>query len=161
MERPSWDDYFMSIAWVVAARGDCTRRVVGAVIVDKERRIASTGYNGAPSGGPSCLAGECPRGKHYETGNELMFGEPLCACGELWPCFQAVTPGSSYDTGPGACVALHAEQNAILYADRNRLEGATIYITATPCDGCRKLIAGTKIERVVWPTGSTSKVPNA
>src|SRR5260221_13325879 len=60
--RPSWDDYFLGIAWAVARRADCRRRQIGGVIVDKDRRIASTGYNGAPWGEGSCTAAGCPRG---------------------------------------------------------------------------------------------------
>ena len=129
--RPGWDEYFLGIATAVAARADCRRRRVGAVLVSNNR-IVATGYNGAPSGGPSCLAGECPRG--------LM--DP-----------DVVAPGSSYDTGAGACVALHAEQNCLLYADRSRAESATIYVTHEPCDGCRRMIAGSGVNRAVWPGG--------
>ena len=57
-DRPGWDDYFMGIARAVAARSDCTRDKVGAVVV-KDRRIRATGYNGAPSGSPGCAT--CPR----------------------------------------------------------------------------------------------------
>ncbi len=129
--RPGWDEYFLLIAGSVAARADCRRRRVGAVLV-ANNRIVATGYNGAPSGGPSCLAGQCPRGL-------------------LDPA--TVAPGSSYDTGAGSCVALHAEQNCLLYADRSRAETATIYITHEPCEGCRRMIAGSGVQRAVWPQG--------
>ena len=129
--RPGWDEYFLGIADAVAARADCRRRQVGAVLVSNHR-IVATGYNGAASGGPSCLAGECPRGLLDST---------------------TVAPGSSYDTGAGACVALHAEQNCLLYADRSRAESATIYVTHEPCDGCRRMIAGSGVTRAVWPGG--------
>lgn len=56
--RPDWDTYFLGIAEAVAARSDCERSRVGAVVV-KERRIRATGYNGAPAGAPGCL--DCPR----------------------------------------------------------------------------------------------------
>jgi dCMP deaminase len=123
MPRPDWDTYFLGIAEAVSRRWECTRRQVGAVIV-KNHRIVSTGYNGAPAGAPSCLEGACPRAA------------------------SGVEPGSSYDTGPGSCVAIHAEANSLLYANRADCEGATIYITAAPCDGCRKLIAGAGINSV-------------
>jgi dCMP deaminase len=114
--RPGWDDYFLNIAQAVSARADCTRRQVGAVIV-RERRIVSTGYNGAPSGHLGCLSdGACPRGQHFALG---PFDNNFCKCGNPWPCPEWAVPGSSYDTGPGACVALHAEQNALLYASRD------------------------------------------
>lgn len=129
--RPDWDEYFLNIAEAVAARADCKRRRVGAVIVARNR-IVATGYNGAPAGDRGCLAGACPRG--YRTHEELP-------------------PGSSYDTGPGSCIAVHAEANALLYADRDRAEGGTLYCTEDPCDGCLRLIRGAGITSVVtWKT---------
>lgn len=137
--RPGWDTYFLAIAEVVATRADCSRSKVGAVIV-RDNRIVSTGYNGAPSGQPGCLtAGACPRAK------------------------ADVEPGSSYDTGAGSCIALHAEQNAILYCRRVDRLGATLYVTREPCDGCARLIAGSGIMRIVRPTdvGTSIRFVNA
>jgi dCMP deaminase len=162
MERPDWEAYFLGIARAVSARADCTRRRVGAVIVDEDHRILATGYNGSYSGGPSCLKGECPRGRHYNDGehaNHLWSAsrkntEPLmreyCACGEVWPCKDAVQPGSSYDTGPGSCHSIHAEANALLFA-RASVKGGTLFCTDEPCGGCLKLIKGAGIARVVTP----------
>lgn len=159
--RPNWSEYFLTIARDVAARADCTRRAVGAVLV-KDHRIVATGYNGAPSGSAGCLEGACPRGRHYrtshpggppaDTGPVKGFGK-FCGCGNAWPCTLAAQPGQSYDTGPGACISLHAEQNAIIYADYDKCRGATLYSTDEPCDGCRRLIAGAGIKCVVWPDG--------
>jgi dCMP deaminase len=127
--RPDWDTYYLGIAQAVAARADCTRRTIGAIIV-KGDRIVSTGYNGAPAGKPGCLtASACPRGR-MSTAD--------------------VSPGSSYDTGSGACIALHAEQNAILRAGLD-CRGATLYLTDEPCDGCSRLIEGSGIVRIVYP----------
>lgn len=124
-ERPSWDAYFMLIARAVAVRADCLKKQVGAVIV-RDHRIVATGYNGAPAGRPGCLTdGACPRAR------------------------TDLPAGSSYDTGPGACIAIHAEANAIIYADRDHCTGAVLYCTSEPCDGCRKLIDGAGITRVV------------
>jgi dCMP deaminase len=120
-DRPSWDDYFLVIAQAVARRADCTRAQHGAVIV-KDRRIVSTGYNGSPVGGASCLKGECPRG--------LLSKEQLA-------------PNTADYSN---CIALHAEQNAIAYA---RERGDTIYITGAPCDMCSKLIKAAGIETVI------------
>lgn len=160
--RPSWDEYGLALAQTVSLRADCQRRKVGVCILDKEHRLVSTGYNGAYPGGPSCLKGECPRGLHYRAQHleqrgvapsAYPDGRAVCACGADWPCPESVPPGSSYDTGLGACVAIHAELNAILFADRERLQGATLYITDPPCDGCAKHIRSTAIRRVVWPEG--------
>lgn len=117
------------IARAVSARADCTRRKIGAIIVQGDR-IVSTGYNGAPAGRPGCLTmGACPRGRLS---------------------VHDVAPGSSYDTGAGSCIALHAEQNAILRAGLDS-RGATLYLTDAPCDGCARLIEGAGIARIVFP----------
>lgn len=65
IRRPSWDDYFMSIAKIVATRGTCDRLQVGAVLV-KNNRIVATGYNGAPPGMPHC---DGPAGHLMEHGH--------------------------------------------------------------------------------------------
>ena len=129
--RPTWDEYYLNVAKAVSARADCTRRKVGAIVVLGDR-IVSTGYNGAPAGKPGCLtAHACPRGRMSK---------------------DDVLPGSSYDTGVGACIALHAEQNAIIRAGLD-CRGATLYLTDAPCDGCARLIEGSGIGRVVYPKG--------
>jgi deoxycytidylate deaminase len=122
--RPNWDEYFLGIAEAVSKRADCTRRQVGAVVV-KNRRIVGTGYNGAPAGAPGCAT--CPR-----------------ATSGLPP------GGDNYETGAHACVAIHAEANALLYTDRQDLIGATIYVTTNPCEQCSKLIKGAGITVVMW-----------
>lgn len=129
MTRPTWDVYWLNVTRAIATRADCSRRQVGAIVVDSANRIISAGYNGSPPGGKSCLAGECPRAN------------------------SSVLPGSSYDTGPGACIAVHAEANALLYAGQSRCVGSTLYCTDKPCDGCQKLIEATGIIRVVFPEG--------
>ena len=121
MIRPGWDEYFLGIARAVAARSDCDRDKVGAVVVDSDRRIRSTGYNGAPPGRPGCSV--CPRR------------------------LSGVESGSDYSN----CVAIHAEANALLYADRDDLPGSTLYVTREPCYACEKLIAATGIVRIVTP----------
>lgn len=148
--RPDWLEYFFGIAEAVAARADCTRRQAGAVIV-RDHRIISTGYNGAPRGAPGCLEGACPRGRHYSKflGDTFDLG---CTCGNPWPCPDAVDPLSSYDTGPGTCISLHAEQNAIIYADYDKCQGSILYtVPGEPCGGCWKMIKGAGIKEVYWP----------
>jgi dCMP deaminase len=99
------------------------------VLVQNDR-IVATGYNGSAAGKPGCLTDNaCPRAH-----SDVMYG-------------------SSYDTGPGACIALHSEQNAILYSSFEERKGATMYVTSPPCDGCRRLIAGSGIKLVIFPEG--------
>ena len=131
--RPDWDDYYLSIARVVATRADCRRRQHGAVIVSADHRPVSFGYNGAPSGHAGCLEGACPRGRLSQE--------------EL----QSLAGGYDDPASVGFCISVHAEANAILLAGRNACKGASIYITGEPCHGCRKLIHAAGIARVVWP----------
>lgn len=127
--RPSWDEYMVSGAEWVATRADCRRRQHGAVIFDDYHRIVATGYNGAPAGVPGCLGGHCPRG--------LL-------------SYEQVVEFASYDEGPGRCISVHAEQNAIMYAGVDRCRGGTIAITGSPCHTCRRLIFGASFERAIW-----------
>lgn len=130
LDRPSWDEYGLEVARTAALRADCTRRKVGAALMLPDHSIVVSGYNGGPSKGPSCLAGECPRGR--------LTHEQLAA-------------DSPYDTGGGTCVALHAEWNVLLRATWEQMKGATLYITEEPCHICQTIIAGTPIHRVVYP----------
>ena len=121
--RPSWDEYFMEIAQVVAKRSNCIRRSVGAVIM-KDNHILSAGYNGTPKGVKNCFAGGCPR------------------------CAHTSKSGSHLEE----CLCVHAEQNAICQAalHGHAIEGATIYITISPCLTCAKLIINSGISEVVY-----------
>ena len=128
--RLTWDEWGLELAAAYALRADCSRRQVGAVLMNPDHSIVASGYNGAPAGELGCLtSGACPRGK------------------------SDVAPGSSYDTGAGTCIALHAEQNALLRASWADMRGSTIYVTDEPCGGCWRMIAGTPIARAVWPGG--------
>lgn len=121
--RPDWDTYFVGIAQAVSARGDCHRSQVGAVLVGVDHRIRATGFNGSPPGGPSCLAGGCPR------------------------CNSDQPSGTGYED----CIETHAEANALLYANWQDCQGATLYITREPCKDCSKLLASSGLARAVWP----------
>lgn len=123
-ERPSWDEYFLGICDFVARRSTCLRRQVGAILV-REKRILTTGYNGAPRG--------------------------LRHCGELGGCQRqrmGVPSGQRHEL----CRALHAEQNAIIQAALHGVPvtGATMYITTQPCVLCAKMLINAGIERVVY-----------
>lgn len=130
--RPTVDEWGLGLAKAVATRADCSRRQVGAVLVGQDNRVVSTGYNGSYPGGPSCLAGECPRAQ------------------------SDALPNSSYDTGIGVCHALHAEQNCLLYASFSDTREARMYITDEPCPGCWKMLRGSGVVRVIWPEGETT-----
>ena len=132
-KRPDWDEYFLSIAAVVSRRSTCLRRRYGAVIV-KDNIIISTGYNGAPRGEEHCTeTGKCIR-------NELN-----------------IPKGERYES----CVASHAEMNAIINGDPEKMKGATIYITGievsnhnyasgAPCLLCKRMIKNAMIDTVIY-----------
>jgi len=124
--RPSWDRYFMEIASLVATRTTCLRRQVGAVIV-KDKRLLSTGYNGAPVGLKHCAEIGCLREK------------------------LGVKSGEKHEL----CRAIHAEQNAIIQAATFGvpLRGASIYITHFPCVLCSKMIINAGIKRIIYSQG--------
>ncbi|MFU0800847.1 MAG: hypothetical protein ACFWUE_09385 [Xylanivirga thermophila] len=121
-----WDKRFMELAHVIAGWSSCYQpnRKIGAVIV-KNKRIITTGYNGAPSGFPSCAERkECLRRQiNIPSGTKQEF-----------------------------CYAIHAEQNAIVQAAKLgiSIDGATLYCTHQPCVICAKLIINSGIERVVY-----------
>lgn len=129
--RPSWEDWAIGLAVAVARRGDCTRRQVGAVVLTSDWRVLAVGYNGVAPGAVGCLAGGCSRAA------------------------SGVAPGSSYDTGPGSCIATHAEANALLYSDPVRRQGGIIAVSKEPCQGCTRLIRSSGIVRVLYPGGES------
>ncbi|MCD6255184.1 MAG: cytidine/deoxycytidylate deaminase family protein [Deltaproteobacteria bacterium] len=126
MPRPSWDEYFMSIARLVAERSTCLRRKVGAILV-KEKRILTTGYNGAPSGLAHCLDIGCLREK------------------------MGILPGERHEL----CRGLHAEQNAIIQAAYHgiSIKGATLYCTHHPCIICTKMLINAGIKTIYYEMG--------
>lgn len=122
-KRQSWDEYFMGIAELVARRSTCLRRRVGAVIV-KDKRILTTGYNGAPRGITHCEKAGCLRGK------------------------MGIASGERHEL----CRGVHAEQNAIIQAANFgvNIEGATIYTTHQPCFICTKMLINAQVKKIIY-----------
>lgn len=124
-----WDHRFMELAKTIGTWSSCYQhnRQIGAVIV-RDKRILTTGYNGAPAGLRSCKEkGECMRRRlNVQSGTKQ----------EL-------------------CYAIHAEQNAIIQAAKIgvMIEGATLYCTHQPCVICAKMIVNAGIARVVYGEG--------
>jgi dCMP deaminase len=123
-ERTSWDQYFMKVATIVAERATCTRAKIGAVIV-KDKNIIATGYNGSPAGLPHCTDVGC-----------LVYVSRNPDGEEEENCFRTI----------------HAEINAIAQAAKHgvSIDGAAIYVTASPCYHCLKTIMNTGINRVCY-----------
>jgi dCMP deaminase len=123
LDRPSWETYFMDITALVARRTTCLRRAVGAVIV-KDKRILTTGYNGAPSGVRHCTEVGCLR-------------EQL-----------KVESGMRHEL----CRGIHAEQNAIIQAAYHgvSVKGASLFCTNQPCSICAKMIVNAGIVAIFY-----------
>ncbi|WP_043254013.1 cell division protein DedD [Streptomyces sp. Tu6071] len=127
--RPSVDTWALGIARAVATRGDCRRSQVGAVLLDRRERLCMSGYNGTTPKARGCLDGMCPRGR--STYDELP-------------------PGGDYSS----CIAIHAEENLLIHARREDLEGGTVYITRSPCYRCKVRLEAAGVWRIVWPLGA-------
>jgi len=122
-KRPSWDEYFMSIAELVGSRGTCSRGRSGCVVA-KDKRILVTGYVGSPVG--------------------------LAHCDDVGHQMHLVTHEDT--TVTEHCIrTAHAEQNAIAQAAKIgvSLEGATLYCHMTPCYTCAKILINAGIKKVV------------
>ncbi|MDI9863124.1 dCMP deaminase family protein [Flectobacillus sp. DC10W] len=120
MAKPEFDDIYMELAVNIAQRSHCIKAQVGAVLA-RDTRIISIGYNGPPSGTHNC---------------DEEFPEHGCA----------------RDSKGSCSLALHAEQNAILFAAKNgsQVDGATLYVTLSPCIACARIIFSMKISKVVF-----------
>ena len=125
-ERPSWERYFMDIALLVAKRSTCLRRSVGAVVV-KDKRILSTGYNGAPMNITHCRVTGCIR-------EQLQ-----------------VPSGERHEL----CRGIHAEQNAIIQAAYHgvSIKAASLFCTNLPCSICAKMIINAGIRTIYYLSG--------
>lgn len=117
--RISRDDWALELARLTAQRSTCLRRAVGCILLNARGHVLATGYNGAASGLPHCDGGVCKR-------------------------FGAVS-GSNLDD----CVAIHAEQNALLQC-KDIFDINTCYVTHSPCVTCTKLLLNTSCERIVF-----------
>ncbi len=59
MARPSWHEYFFTVAEQIAKRSTCTHAHMGAVYVSQDNDLLATGYNGSPRGLPHCIDEGC------------------------------------------------------------------------------------------------------
>lgn len=136
MHRISKTDYYLDMARTAMQRSTCIRRNYGAVII-KNDEVVSTGYNGAARGEPNC-----------------------CDTNQCWREANGIPHGEQYEK----CVAVHAEQNAIISASRSEMLGATLYLAGRdattgeeldpkPCLICRRMIANAGIRRIITRSG--------
>ena len=133
MNRKSKDELYLDVAHSVLGRATCLRRLYGSVIVNNDE-IISTGYNGAPRGRKNCT--------------------DLCVCKREE---MKIPQGERYEL----CRSLHSEENAIIYASRERMIGSTLYLVgidakthnklsvSEPCAMCKRMIINAGIKEVV------------
>jgi len=125
--QKSWVEVWLEVAQVISQRSRCSRAQIGAVIVNQDQRVISTGYNGAAASYPT--TGDCTNWCERAQGKTGL--------------------GSSYE----GCPSIHAEANALLYVDRSAVHGATMYITAPPCMNCAKLISNSGVTELIHLVG--------
>ena len=128
IKRPSWDEYFLSLAQLVATRSNCIRRQVGAILV-KGRQIIASGYSGTPKGIKNCDEGGCKRCSDREK--------------------NIVKTNERKDL----CICIHAENNALIQAAYHGIstKKTTLYLTVSPCLQCATLIINAGVNAVIYP----------
>ncbi len=145
MERRDKINYYLDLADVVSKRGTCLRRRYGAVIVNNDE-VISTGYVGAPRGRKNCNdIGFCIRQK------------------------MNIPRGERYEL----CRSVHAEANAIISAEREKMIGSTLYLSgrevstgeyienSNSCSMCKRMIINAGISKVVVrDTENTYRIVN-
>ncbi|KIL37928.1 CMP deaminase [Gordoniibacillus kamchatkensis] len=129
MQRKDWDTYFMDIAFMASTRSQCSRRHVGAALV-QGKKLLGTAYNGAPMGVPDCSEAGCMLVEEYEV---------------------RVADGKEELVKKQRCVrTIHAEQNLLLFTDREDREGSSVYVTDQPCWTCANMLANSGVVEIVF-----------
>lgn len=124
MEELDIDSYFMKLAYEASRESNCGSRQVGAVIV-KDGVVYSRGHNASPNGVIPCIEkGGCMRKR------------------------DNIPSGTRQEH----CMAVHAEQSAIINAARygKAIEGATLYVTTFPCGICARMIINCGFEKIIY-----------
>ncbi|SDC68848.1 dCMP deaminase [Paenibacillus sp. UNCCL117] len=127
--RKDWDTYFMDIAYMASTRSRCNRRHVGAVLV-QGKKLLGTAYNGAPSGVSDCSEAGCMLVEEYE----LVQSEGQEQVVKKQRCIRTI----------------HAEQNLLLFTDREDREGSVVYVTDQPCWTCSNMLANSGITEIIY-----------
>ncbi|CAG7639712.1 tRNA-specific adenosine deaminase [Paenibacillus solanacearum] len=127
--RKDWDTYFMDMAYMASTRSQCGRRHVGAVLV-QGKKLLGTAYNGAPMGVPDCSEAGCMLVEEFEVVSEV---------------------GAERVIKKQRCIrTIHAEQNLLLFTDREDREGSVVYVTDEPCWTCANMLANSGIVEIVF-----------
>ncbi|WP_028549184.1 deoxycytidylate deaminase [Paenibacillus sp. UNC451MF] len=127
--RKDWDTYFLDMAYMASTRSQCSRRHVGAVLV-QGKKLLGAAYNGAPMGVPDCSEAGCMLVEEYEMveqgGTEQVVKKQRCIR------------------------TIHAEQNLLLFTDPKDRERSVVYVTDQPCWTCANMLANSGISEIVY-----------
>eukprot|EP00416_Gambierdiscus_australes_P031273 CAMPEP_0171086818 /NCGR_PEP_ID=MMETSP0766_2-20121228/19778_1 /TAXON_ID=439317 /ORGANISM="Gambierdiscus australes, Strain CAWD 149" /LENGTH=267 /DNA_ID=CAMNT_0011544487 /DNA_START=57 /DNA_END=860 /DNA_ORIENTATION=+ len=134
----SWDDYFMSVAFLTGMRSKDPATQVGACIVNDLNRIIGVGYNGWPSGIPE---GALPWAKWPSAGSSKSDSE------------AALETKHPY--------VVHAEVNAVMNKNAESCRGCRIYTTLHPCNECAKVIIQAGIREVIYASDKHHHKPTS
>lgn len=122
MSRKPKDEYFLDMAKLVSERSTCARRAVGCVLVDNHDHVLATGYNGVPKGAKHCNDGYKCEGADSPSGTDL-----------------------------NRCLAIHAEQNALIQC-KDTMSIKAAYLTVNPCEHCLKMLLNTSLNFIYFRT---------
>ncbi|OXM86154.1 deoxycytidylate deaminase [Paenibacillus rigui] len=127
--RKDWDTYFLDMAYMASTRSQCSRRHVGAVLV-QGKKLLGAAYNGAPMGVPDCSEAGCMLVEEFELLNQ---------------------GGDEQVVKKQRCIrTIHAEQNLLLFTDPKDREGSVVYVTDQPCWTCANMLANSGISEIVY-----------
>lgn len=138
MTRPTWDHTWLGVAQAMAERSRCPTGV-GCVVVDSQQRVVATGYAGPPAS--------------YATFDPDGDGSEIESCTRY--CGRRLLPREDRDLAYRDCPSVHAELNALMFSDRTRVEGGTMYVSSSVCVTCMKPVGNSGVRRVVWLLGGT------
>ena len=116
----SWDTYFMAVAFLSSFRSKDSKFQNGACIVNSDKKIVGTGYNGLPSG-----------------------------CDDKDPEFWEGNDDDTLQVNPRHAYNIHAEKNAILNSKVD-IKDSTMYCIQFPCNICAQTICQAGIKRLVY-----------
>lgn len=142
LRKIQYDIVYMKMALAISTLSYAIRNKVGCVILSKEGQLISQGYNGTPSG----MNNECENVECI-CNNCIKFGRKIKDIKNLNNCKDC-----EYSKLITKDEVLHAESNAISKCAKwiSSTDGATIYVTLSPCLNCAKLIVQAGIKRVVY-----------
>lgn len=149
MTRPTWDETWLELARLMAARSRCPSGA-GCVIVDAQQRVVATGYTGPPAT------------YRYDLDDNDDGWSPYQDLGDCRAyCHRARQPAQERPPTYWNCPSAHAEINALMFSDRQRVEGGTLYVSSATCGDCMKAVGNSGVVRVVWSHSDADQYRNA